>query len=291
MVKLSVIIPVYNAPDDVRSCLDSLEKHFDFSTGEVIVVDDCSKPETAGLLDQRSGKFIVLHNPENLGFVGSCNRGMAAAKGDIFVLLNSDTLIPAGFCSRIFDCFASDEKIGVASPIASSSGSYFIPLYDGETLETMDAKIKERTPVYPEIPTAEGFCFCLRRSVFEALNGLDTIYGRGYNEERDFSFRARKAGKRCVLIDNLYVFHKRHASFTSAERKAQLQRNNDIFRGRWGDWVKDEKDRVKHRNPVEALRIQLYPKYFKKNLFYSKVTLPEKTIYRLFGLKITFKKK
>lgn len=174
-------------------------------------------------------------------------------------------MIPAGFNAKIAACFDSDPLIAAASPIASYSGSYFIPLRDGETVASMNEKIEQlHIPTYPTIPTAEGFCLCLRKSALDKFGVLDEIYGKGFNEERDLSFRMTSKGLRCVLIDNLYVYHKRHASFGSAARKQQLEKNDKIFKDRWGDLVKQEKDFTKRRNPVDELRRQIQPKYFKK---------------------------
>ena len=293
-MKISVVIPVYNAKEDVRKCLDSIKKNFDFSVGEVILADDCSEKETADYLKLEAAtnpdKFTLITNTENSGFPRTCNNGIAQARGDIVVLLNSDTMIPAGFCKKIIDCFEADLQIAVASPIASYSGSYFIPLRDGETVASMNEKIEKlHSPVYPTIPTAEGFCFCIDRSIIDKYGALDEVYGKGFNEERDFCFRVTRNGSRCALIDNLYVYHKRHASFGSAERKKQLEANDRIFKERWGELVAAEKDFTKHHNPIDELRRQIQPKYFRKGLFYTKSVLPDKTVWRVFGIKITLK--
>lgn len=296
MLKISVVVPVYNAVNDVRNCLESLKRNFDFTRGEVLIIDDCSEEETAEYLKhQAAGNpelFTLRRNENNLGFVKTCNRGIAEAKGEIVILLNSDTMIPAGFCDKVAACFDADPLIAVASPIASYSGTYFIPLRDGDTLESMNERLEQiRTPAYPAIPTAEGFCFCMRRHLIEKYGALDEIYGKGYNEERDFSFRMVSNGLRCALIDDLYVFHKRHASFGKAERKKQLEQNDRIFKERWGSLIKEEKKHIRHHNPITQLRIQMQPEYFSKNPFYSKASLPDKTVLRILGIKITLKKK
>ena len=140
-MKISVIIPVYNAKEDVRKCLESVKENFDFSDGEVILVDDCSQEDTAMYLKKEAAlnpdKFRLIRNAENSGFPKTCNNGISKPQGEIIVMLNSDTVIPAGFNKKIADCFDSDEQIAVASPIASYSGSYFIPLHDGDTVASM----------------------------------------------------------------------------------------------------------------------------------------------------------
>ncbi|HBO59378.1 MAG TPA: glycosyltransferase family 2 protein, partial [Alphaproteobacteria bacterium] len=104
-MKISMVIPVYNAIEDVKKCLQSIKENFDFADSEVIVVDDCSQPETADYLKAEaaanSDKFTLFRNAENSGFPKTCNNGIAKAKGEIVVLLNSDTMIPARFCEKI----------------------------------------------------------------------------------------------------------------------------------------------------------------------------------------------
>ena len=105
-MKISVVIPVYNAVEDVKRCLDSVKENFDFSVGEVIVVDDCSDEETMDYLKRLAelnpDLFTLIRNPENKGFPGTCNNGIRHAQGEIIVLLNSDTIISACRLSRQF---------------------------------------------------------------------------------------------------------------------------------------------------------------------------------------------
>lgn len=291
--KISVIVPVYNAPKDTARLLKSLAKNFDFKTGEVILVDDCSQKETVDILEEFAAayKATLLHNEQNLGFVKTSNRGMKAAKGDIVILQNSDTEIPPHFSERVIRCFESDPTIGIASPVTSGSGAYMILMPKGYTTEKMDKLLqKRRQPLYPLIPSAEGMCFCIRRAVIEQQGYLDEVWGRGYNEETDYSYRAIVNGWKNVLIDNLYIFHKRHASFSTTERNALLHQNKVLFQQRW------EGFRAKYiadnhlRNPVEEIRRELFRSLLPSWLF-SKTKKGEKRIIKLLGIKISYKKK
>jgi GT2 family glycosyltransferase len=91
---VSVVIPVYNAAEELDRCLASVNSTVPNST-EVVVIDDASPdPSVAAVLRRwrektpASWKFIA--NPENRGFVGTANRGMQLTQNDV-VLLNSDT--------------------------------------------------------------------------------------------------------------------------------------------------------------------------------------------------------
>ena len=69
--------------------------------------------------------------------------------------------------------------------------------------------------------------------MIDKIGYLDEIYGKGYHEESDFSFRAIVYGYKNVLIDDLYVYHKRCCSFGQKERSAQLFRNGEVYNSRY----------------------------------------------------------
>ncbi len=234
---VSVVVPVYNALDDVKILLQSLAKNFNFSLGNVLLIDDCSKNDTKQYLKewcQKDKRFTLLENQENLGFIKTCNRGMKMATGDIVCLLNSDTEIPQGFCEKILRCFITNSKFGVASPIGSNTLEYCIPLPPHKTVEDMNKIILNyHGPSYPRIPAAEGFCFCIRKEVIKKQGYLEEKYGKGYHEEIDYSYRALKNGWQNVLIHDLYVYHKRQASFGEKQREYLIAQNTPLFMKRW----------------------------------------------------------
>ena len=77
---VSIIIPVFNHCADTLACLDSIARLTESRDFEVIVVDDGSTDDTADMLGRVTG-LVSLRNDRNLGFIGSCNRGAAAATG------------------------------------------------------------------------------------------------------------------------------------------------------------------------------------------------------------------
>ena len=234
---VSVVVPIYNALDDVKILLQSLATNFNFSLGDVLLIDDCSKEETKQYLKawcQKDKRFTLLENQKNLGFIKTCNRGMKIASGDIICLLNSDTEIPQGFCEKILRCFITNSNFGVASPIGSDTLEYCIPLPSDKTLADMNKIILHyHGPSYPRIPSAEGFCFCIRKEVIKKQGYLEEKFGKGYHEEVDYSYRALKNGWQNVLIHDLYVYHKRQASFGETQREQLIAQNTPLFMKRW----------------------------------------------------------
>lgn len=290
MLKISTIVPVYNAVEDVKKCLDSLVKNYDFSN-ELIIIDDYSNEETQSFLQlfiHNTPPIQLIRNNENLGYLKTCNHAISQASGDIVILLNSDTMIPPDFCAKIEKCFASDNNIGIACPLLSNTGhkELLLPLPKGKNIEDINHLLDtQHTPSYPKLCSCNGSCFCVRKEVFAKIGLLDEIYGKGYYEETDFCYRAQEAGYQCNLIDNLYIHHKWHASFSSKEREKLSKKNEKIFLSRWDgfekNWYKENK-----RFDVN----QLYLKLFKR-----KALLIQNTPYRLkiymFGIRIFSYKK
>ena len=273
MSKISVIVPIYNALDALKVLLASLLKNFNFELGEILLINDYSNQETSEYLTQfvnEHSKFKLFNNEKNLGFVKTCNKGMQLASGDIIVLLNSDTEIPSNFCEQIIKCFESDSKIGIASPISSHSWLFYIPLPKNYSLEKMNSKLRQKHKCsYPLIHAAEGFCFCIRKKVIEKQGYLDEIYGKGYKEEVDFAYRAISNGWKNVLIDNLYVYHKRHASFGVEQREILLKQNDTVYRQRWKGFKENYEKENNLINPVIKIEQEMFPFrtfFFKKKI-------------------------
>lgn len=234
MKEICVIIPVFNALKETKACIKSILRNFDFKRGNVIIADDCSNIQTEKFLKKICSKYpeklTLIRNNNNLGYLKNCNNAVTKTNAEIVVLLNSDCEIPPNFTDKIFKCFNSAPDIITASPIASNSATYFIPQI--LPLKLMNNILSKRKATYPEVFNSEGFCFCIRKSFIDKYGLFDEIYDKGYFEEVDFCFKVRQSNKKCVLIDDLYVKHKRNKSF-GIKRQELMIRNKKIFYDRW----------------------------------------------------------
>lgn len=210
-----IVIPVFNAFAEVRACLETVRANS--AAAEVLVINDASSdPRIDVLLEQWEGESAqhrVITHAQNQGFVRAVNRGIEEFGGDV-VLLNSDTRVTPGWLEALRDCLQSDTDIATATPWTNNGeiASFpdlcvAAPLPDN--LEQLAAAIAAAgQPVYPEIPTAVGFCMAISRQALDVVGPFDAdLFGRGYGEENDFSLRAKSAGFRNVLCDNAYVAH------------------------------------------------------------------------------------
>jgi GT2 family glycosyltransferase len=221
----AVIIPVYNAAAELDRCLQTVQATVPPGT-EVLIIDDASPdPAVAAVLrawQNRGGPgWRFLRNAENLGFVRTANRGMRLSlnRGDV-VLLNSDTEVTRGWLQGLGRCLASDAAIATATPWTNNGEIVSIPRFCAANPAPADAgavaaAIAGAAPAcYPDLPTAVGFCMAVARRAIDRIGLFDeALFGRGYGEENDYSMRARDAGMRNVLCDDVYVVHLGGRSF------------------------------------------------------------------------------
>jgi GT2 family glycosyltransferase/glycosyltransferase involved in cell wall biosynthesis len=232
---VDIVIPIYNAPDDVRRCVASVlactpENH------RLVLIDDASTD--AGVRDvlreigQRGARHIeILCNERNLGFTATANHGMTRSTADV-VLLNSDTIVAPGWLGAILRCAASDAAIATVTPFSNNAEICSFPRFcednpwplDRDPSEVRRALADAAVPTYPDLPTGVGFCMFVRRAAIDALGAFDMAFGAGYGEENDFCLRAARAGWRNVLADDAFVIHAGARSFEG--RKAELGSRN-----------------------------------------------------------------
>lgn len=268
-MRISLVIPVYNAPQEVTLCLESVAKSLAFQAQtnpalvEVLILDDASAPTTQDLLRGFVQRFpwMQLHLAEkNQGYLANVNKGLELSSGDVKVLLNSDTIIPEQFYQRIIQCFQADASIGVAAPVTSCCSTFSVPMKRGYSVAQMDACIASQAPVYPINIFPDGFCMCLRSSMLEQTGDFDPIYKQGFYEETDLCMRAYKAGWKAVLMDNMFVYHKAHASFLSEDRERLLQGNKKIFEERWAEDFFE----LRRKYPRDYLKARIYCRVYNR---------------------------
>ncbi|MGH8977322.1 MAG: glycosyltransferase, partial [Acidimicrobiia bacterium] len=220
----SIIIPCYDGVDLTRACLDSLFEtvgaHLDF---EVIAVDDCSTDGTAEMLDARAGgepRLRVLHNAENRGFVETCNRGAAAATGDVLVFLNNDTILLPDWLEPLLRRLRDVPETGVvggrlvyadgrlqeAGGVVFSDGS---GANLGRNSPTPEASLFAHVR---NVDYCSGALLATPRELFERIGGFDARYRPAYYEDTDYCFTVRAHGLQVVCEPASVIVHREGAS-------------------------------------------------------------------------------
>lgn len=103
MKKCDVIIPIYNAYNCLKPCIDSVLKYTDMTNNRLILINDKSTDENVLPLLKKYAdgkKVILLENEENLGFVGTVNKGMKYSSENDVLLLNSDTEVTENWLEK-----------------------------------------------------------------------------------------------------------------------------------------------------------------------------------------------
>lgn len=233
---VDIILPVYNALEDVKACIESLYNN-ETIPFNLIIIDDCSEEETKSWLEsaQKEYGFKLSRNTENLRFTKTVNKGFSQSEGDFVVLLNSDTIVTAYWLEKILCCFESDSSVGIVGPLSNAASWQTVPVREdkvnggwlvneipeGYSIELMGQLVETISQrQYPNVPSVNGFCYVIKRDVINQIGTLDEEYfPTGYGEEDDFSIRARKAGYTIRVADDTYVFHAKSKSYTKEVRK------------------------------------------------------------------------
>ncbi|NVJ84904.1 MAG: glycosyltransferase [Algoriphagus sp.] len=214
----SIIIPVYNRPDELRELLESLSLQ-DNSHFEVIVVDDGSELK-ADQICQQFQNSLDLHYffQENTGQGFARNRGMKAGKGDFFVMFDSDVIVPPAYFSKLenaiknrgLDAFGGPDA--AATDFSTSQKAMDFAMTSFWTTGGIRGKMKD-----PAKFQARGFNMGVSREVFEKIGGfIDPNQG----EDIEWSLRIKKAGFKLELVQEAFVFHKRKNSLWSFAKQA-----------------------------------------------------------------------
>ena len=251
--QVSVIVPVFNALNDVKKCLESLENAYKDYPIEIIIVNDCSNKETSNFLKTISEKynsFTLIEHKTNKGYTKAINTGLKASSGNYIVTLNSDTIVPLKWISRFLECFESDERVGIAGPLSNAASWQNIPNLKNEEglFAVNDIPLNldinkfqlflDRFSLkrFPKVPFVNGFCFMIKREVIDEIGYMDEIhFPTGYGEENDFCLRAANKGFKLVIADNLYVFHAKSKSFGHEKRKKLSSDGSKNLRVKHGD--------------------------------------------------------
>lgn len=249
--RVSVIVLTYNNLAYTEACLFSLEAYSQYRNLEVIVVDNAStdgsrewlqrwaeQPSAAG--HQRR----LLPNADNLGFAAGNNVGLAAATGEVLVMLNNDTYVTPGWVRGLCNHLWREPRLGLVGPVTNNIGN---EARIGIQYADMPAMIREAGAYtrrhagqrYP-LRTAAFFCVAMRRATYEAVGPLDEAFGLGFFEDDDYCRRVERAGLDIACAEDVFVHHHLSASFDALKaerRQALFETNKAIYEAKWGEWV------------------------------------------------------
>jgi hypothetical protein len=226
MPSLSVVIPTHDTRELTLRCVASLAAAAgiaDIADLQVVVVDDGGTDGTAEALETAGPHLEILRLSPAAGFTRAANQGLARARGDVLLLLNSDTEVEPGAFAPLLAAFARDPRLGAAGAVLHypdgspqwSGGRapgllWLFALASG--LPALLARLPRWRRVKPvgALPGAvdwvTGAALALRRSAWGAVGPMDEGF-RFYAQDLDLCLRLREAGWAVELVPEFRVLH------------------------------------------------------------------------------------
>ena len=237
----TVVIPHYRS-DTLGDCLASLYRHSD-RPARVLVVDDGGGGAALESARSRFPRVEVLRNERRLGFTGSCNRGLEAARTPFALLLNDDTRVTPGWLAPLEDAAGRSPGVAVCQPklLSESRPGYFDPsgaaggyidrlgytFCRGRVFDTVE-RDEGQYDRPRELFWACGTAMFLRLEAVREVGPLDLDYFMHF-EEIDLCWRLRLAGWRVLAVPESRVFHHAARSLPAASfRKLYLNHRNNL---------------------------------------------------------------
>lgn len=211
MIRFSIIIPVYNRPQEISSLLQSLQdqtvKNF-----EVIVVEDGSQQDCLEVVHQfYSTLNLHYFSKENSGPGLSRNFGAEKSHGDYLIFFDSDCVVPPGYLATVREKLESNYSDAFGGPDRADAS--FTPVqkainYSMTSFFTTGGIRGRKNSMEKFHPRSFNMGFS--RAVFEKTGGFSTMR---FGEDVDLSIRIFEAGFKVQLIEEAFVYHKRRTNF------------------------------------------------------------------------------
>ncbi len=253
----SIIIPCWNQLEFTRKCVAALMRQ----TGpnwELIVVDNGSDDGTGdyltGVQDASPVPVTLIANATNRGFPAAINQGLEFARGEYLVLLNNDVVVTEGWLEQLVGLASVQvgtteggipkSKIGLVGPMSNYAAPPQlvddVPYRDLEEMKVFARRWREEhSGKWFTVPKLSGYCLLMKRTVYDAIGGLDERFGLGFFDDDDLAERARRAGFELAVAYDLFVHHFGSRTFVGngVDAERVLDENAKRFAAKWGDSV------------------------------------------------------
>ena len=210
-MRYSLIIPVYNRPDEVDELLESLTRQH-FQDFEVLVVEDGSSVPCESVVDRYATSLNIHYlKKANSGPGQTRNFGAERSRGEYLLILDSDCVLPPNYLDAIeaelqkepADAFGGPDRAHESFTRVQKAINYAMTSFF--TTGGIRGGKKKMDKFYPR-----SFNMGIRREIYQDLGGFSKMR---FGEDIDFSIRIFKAGYRCRLFPDAWVWHKRRTDW------------------------------------------------------------------------------
>jgi glycosyltransferase involved in cell wall biosynthesis len=211
-MNFSFIIPVYNRPEEIEELLESLTKQTYKGLFDIVIIEDGSITPCEYIVDKYKNKLsITYYLKYNSGPGDSRNFGMTQSKGDYFIILDSDCIVPENYLTEVsksleanyVDCYGGpDAMLPNFSAVQKAINFTMTSIITTGGIRGASEKIEKFQP--------RSFNMGLSRKAFEVSKGFSNIHP---GEDPDLSIRLWKLGFKTKLISLAFVYHKRRVSW------------------------------------------------------------------------------
>lgn len=230
-MKFSIIVPVYDRPDEIDDLLRSLSQQTDKDFETVIVEDGSKKTCRSEVERYRSALDLQYFYKENEGRSIARNYGMDRARGEFFIFVDSDCILPPDYIERL----RKHIDRGFTEGLREGMNPRIIRFFGGP-----DAAHESFTPVQKAINFAmtsffttggirggklsmekfvpRTFNMGFDRDVYETVGGFREMF----SEDIDMSTRIKKSGVRPILLRDVFVYHKRRGNLAKFWRQVRV---------------------------------------------------------------------
>ncbi len=211
---VSVIIVNWNGRRFLEDCLGSLSK-VNYKNSEIFFVDNASKDDSVDFVKKNYPNIKIIRNSKNLGYAGGHERAFRKAKGELILLLSTDTIVEKNLLLQLVKAIYSEKNIGAVMPkllmyphtnLVDSIGSFFLPsgiiYHMGRNKD--QSKPKYNKPM--EIFSGKGACMLFKKEVLAKTGLFDKDYF-AYFEETDLCHRIWLSGNKVIYWPNTSVCH------------------------------------------------------------------------------------
>lgn len=245
-LSLAVVVLNYKTPELVMDCLRSLDGQIDAKSQEVVVVDNCSGDDSADMIQESiegnnwESWARIVRSPVNGGFAAGNNVGIKATNAQVYLLLNSDTIVRDGAIESLMATLDEHKELGMVGPqLEWPDGSPQISTFRYRTPITemlYSSRLGTLGRIFPkhvvareldsfeqDLQWASFACMAIRNEVIETIGYLDEKYFM-YFEDMAFCRKATKAGFGIGYQPAAHVVHLRGGSSPVKEQTKQRKR-------------------------------------------------------------------